>query len=91
MNFDLNVSDLSELDKEYALSVWSKRFSRSIEVLTDHYNFIETKTNKAKEQFKNETLSYGLRKNEVLDIYGTDLPNGNFFNLKINLNSLIKI
>lgn len=76
MDFTFDETNLSELDKEYALSLWGKRYPTGNEALKAHWNFIKINTAKAKETFKNETLSYDTGTMEVLDIYGTDLPNG---------------
>lgn len=76
MKLTFDESNLSELDREYTLSLWGKRYPTSKEALAAHLNFIKSNTTKAKEIFKNETLSYDCGTMEVLDIYGTDLPNG---------------
>lgn len=67
-----NYSD--NLNKEYSPSMWSQRFLNGIDVEKLHIEFVTEESERVRQKFNYETISYGDSFNDTYDIYGTELP-----------------
>nr|XP_023029611.1 kynurenine formamidase [Leptinotarsa decemlineata] len=94
-------NDCSAFDIDLSPSYWSKRFPRE-RICLEHVNFITKCSEEVKNSVPNQlNIPYGQGEREVIDIYGTDLPqdapvfihfHGGFWQEKLirhNLNSFI--
>lgn len=76
-----------DLEKEYSPSRWSKRFESADDVISSHVRFVTQESDRIRNTISYETLAYGTESSENLDLFGTDLPDGMYFNRVLPLQS----